>query len=341
MNTTVVSAKKAIGALCIVILLSAVFVPFAEARSSYYQNYDNTDTEVLLNQIYALMARLQSLQGNRGNTNSLYNRNFNVYRPKERAYVDAQYYYSGAYDYNIDVSTDDVNVDNNDTATFFGEVRLRNTPYAYVWFEFGTKGNLTEKTQRIKITDDESFEIEIRNLDSNRQYYVRAVAEDPSGYRTYGSLRGFETDNNWNNRFDNRWNNRWDDNNNNDNGNEIPNATTNNADNITDFSAMLRGEVEMNDTDNGLAFFVYGDDEDQVDEATDENSYSNIDEDGDSLQKVQVFSNLDADRIFSRTVSGLNDNTDYFFRMCVEYEDEGGDSTLECGNTESFETDSN
>ncbi len=95
----------------------------------------------------------------------------------------------------------------------------------------------------------------------------------------------------------------------------------------------------MNDFEDGLAFFVYGQDEDMVEEVADEDTYEDIDEDGDDLQKFQLTSSLDGSRRFWSTRSGLDEDTEYFFRICVEYEDEDDDETLECGSVESFTTD--
>jgi hypothetical protein len=52
-------------------------------------------------------------------------------------------------------------------------------------------------------------------------------------------------------------------------------------------------------------------------------------------------SGLDGIRTFWASISGLEDDSDYFFRICVEYEDEDNDTVLECGAVESFTTDEN
>ncbi len=40
-----------------------------------------------------------------------------------------------------------------------------------------------------------------------------------------------------------------------------------------------------------------------------------------------------------RRIVGLDDDTEYFFQICVEFEDDDDDETLECGGVEDFETD--
>src|SRR5690606_5339009 len=120
---------------------------------------------------------------------------------------------------------------------------------------------------------------------------------------------------------------------------DIPDVNTEDAEDVDEDSAELHGEVDMNDFEDGRVFFVYGQDESDIEDVEDEDSYSDVDEQGDDLQKVQVYSNLDNSRSFWVSVFGLDDDTDYYFRICVEYEDEDGDDTLECGSVEEFTTD--
>ena len=119
-----------------------------------------------------------------------------------------------------------------------------------------------------------------------------------------------------------------------------PDVETESARDIDDDSAELRGEVDMNDFNNGLVFFVYGEDEDQVEEIKDEyDEYRDIDEDGDDLQKFIVDRDLDDDENYRRVVSGLDEDTDYYFQICVEYEDDDDDEVIICGGVEEFKTD--
>lgn len=120
---------------------------------------------------------------------------------------------------------------------------------------------------------------------------------------------------------------------------DTPTVDTKSARNITDDSAQLRGEVDMEDFRNGRVFFVYGEDKNDVEDVEDEDSYNDVDEQGDDLQKVLIESDLDGDEEYSRTVYGLDDDTRIYFRICVEYEDNDDDDTLECGSVENFRTD--
>ena len=127
-----------------------------------------------------------------------------------------------------------------------------------------------------------------------------------------------------------------------DNDDDEVDVTTDSADNIEDNEAELRGEVDMNDFEDGEVFFVYGEDEDQIEDVEDDfDSYSDVDEDGDDLQKVKVDSGLDDDEEYEEIVTGLNDDTEYFYQICVGYEDEDDDDVITCGGVEHFETDGN
>lgn len=124
------------------------------------------------------------------------------------------------------------------------------------------------------------------------------------------------------------------------NNDDEPDLTTDSATNINRNDARLRGSVEMNDFEDGEVFFVYGTDEDQVEDIEDDyDSYRDIDKDGDRLQKVLVDSSLDGDEDYSYKVTGLKRDTEYFFQICVGFEDEDGDDVILCGGVEEFETD--
>ena len=313
MITTIVNIKKVVLGLFVAVLFFVSSAATAGATTYYYptstSSYD-AQIAALWQQVYALIAQLEAMGG--------------------VTTTPTPTYTNGNYD--VEVSTKDVDVDGDEEATFEGEVELDGAPYAYVWFEYGEGGFINEKTDRMKVTTDKTFTADVDDLDGDDRYYFRAVAEDPAGSRTYGQLDGFETDGT--NDDDD------DDNDDDDNDDEdIPEVHTDDVDDISDDEASIQGEVLMNDFEDGLAFFVYGEDEESVEDVTNEDTYSDIDEDGDALQKEQAYSNLDDDRTFMMTIFGLDDDTEYFYRMCVEYEDEDGDVTLECGSVENFETD--
>jgi hypothetical protein len=321
MVTTMKTAKKFLVGMVVAALCATAFAPSAFASQTYYyptyqtSGHNSAQIQALLNQLYTLIAQLQQMQG----SVSTY-----TYTPIKTHTYGQSYY--GSYD--VEVETVDFDVESDDTVTLTGEAELDDAPYAHVWFEYGEGGNITEESGSIKLTNDDEFDIEVDDLDEDERYYFRAVAEDPSGYRVYGDLMGFGTDENDDD----------DDDDSDDNDEDRPEAETQDAENIEEDSAELHGEVSMNDFEDGLVFLVYGEDEDLVEEVEDENTYGDIDEEGDDLQKVQVDSSLDDTRTYWTTVFNLNDDTDYYFRICVEYEDEDGDETLECGSVENFQT---
>ena len=121
-----------------------------------------------------------------------------------------------------------------------------------------------------------------------------------------------------------------------------PEVETDSADNIEHNEAELRGSVDMMDFEDGEVFFVYGTDEDAIEDVEDDfDSYDDVDEDDDDLQKVRVDSSLDGDDDYEETVTGLDADTEYFFQICVGYEDEDDDEVIVCGGVDDFTTDEN
>jgi hypothetical protein len=336
MITTFGKSMKGFAVLAIALLCAVAFAPAASAQTYYYPAYPtyqyqsySTHTaspaqiQTLLNQVYALLAQLQALQGGGNYTYT------HTTKPTSIKYTTGYDH----EDYDIEVDTEDVDV-NDDEATFTGSIELDDASYAHVWFQYGTDGDLDEETDDMKVTDDEDFEMDVDDLDEGDRYYVRAVAQDPSGYVTYGDILAFTAGNDDDDDED-------EDDDDDDNNDDIPEAITEDADDVDENGAEIRGEIEMNDFEDGLAFFVYGQDEDAIEDVEEEDSYSDVDSDGDDIQKFVLSSNLDDTRTFWSTISGLDEDTDYFFRICVEYEDEDGDDTLQCGDVESFTTEEN
>lgn len=311
------TTKKAILGLFVAIFIFSFATPFASAQTYFYtsqNSYSSPQIQSLLNQLQALMDQLQALRRGAGPV-----------VPHIRPLIPGHFLYGTD---RIDVSTDDADVESDDTVVLSGELDLDDASYADVWFEYGTDGDMDEDSDSLRLTEDDSFEIEIDDLDEDDRYFFRAVAEGPSGYRAYGAIKAFSTDEDED-----------DDDDDNDSDDEIPEVTTEDVEDVDENSAELHGEIDMNDFENGVAFFVYGEDEGNVADAADEDTYNDVDEDGDDLQKILLSSNLDDDRTFWSTISGLDDDTEHFFMICVEYEDEDGDDTLECGDVESFTTD--
>lgn len=223
-------------------------------------------------------------------------------------------------DSEVDVSTRSAIDIDTDEAKLRGYLDLNDSDEAEVWFEYGTsRSDLDDDTNEKTLDENDDFSMTIDDLDEDTRYYFRAVAEDEDGERDYGSILSFVTG---------------------DGDDDEPTATTYSATNIDEDSARLRGYVNMNDFNNGEVFFVYGENEDEIDDVeSDFDSYSDVDEDGDDLQKERVDSDLDSSESYTETVTGLDDNTDIYYRICVGYEDEDDDKVLECGQVRNFETD--
>lgn len=229
------------------------------------------------------------------------------------------------FDSEVDISTRTPTDIDSHEAVFRGRVLdFNNSDFADVWFEYGTsRSNLNRSTirERVDEDEDENFERRVTNLRSGTNYYYRAVGKDDEGDRDAGSTIRFRTDGSSRN-------------------DDEPNLNTRSAININDDSADLRGSVDMNDFNNGEVFFVYGEDEDEVQDVEDDfDSYSDVDEDGDDLQKVRVDSDLDGQESYEERVRNLDDNTKHYFSMCVGYEDEDDDDVIKCGSVLTFITD--
>ncbi len=166
--------------------------------------------------------------------------------------------------------------------------------------------------------EGDDFKKVVDDLREDTRYYFRACAENEDGNTISGAIKNFRTD-------DER-------------DEDKPEVETGSVRDIRDDSAELRGSVDMNDFRNGIVFFVWGEDEDNIDEVEEENEYSDISEDGEDLQKKRVDSDLDRDEDYRLDVDDLDEDTRHYFRLCVEYEDEDNDEVLECGDVEDFRT---
>lgn len=328
MNTNLtVPLKKAVLVVLTAGLVFLGFAPYARADRggipNYHANYrafqnpghqyyytsasyNTSELHEIINQLMIYLAQLRQLQD----------------------VDDSDYDYD---DSEVEVETLSPTDIDGDEATLHGEVTdFNSSSYATVWFQHGYSQSSLRNTNTAKIYDDEDgeFTLPLDNLTEDRTYYYRAVARDDDGDIDYGALRHFVTDDS-----------SYDDNDDYDYY-DAPDVETDSADDIDHNSATLSGSVSMNDFTDGLIFFVYGEDEDQIDDIEDDyDTYSDIDEDGDNLQKITVDSSLDDDDYYEEGISGLDEDTDHFFRLCVEYEDEDSDDVLTCGTTEDFTTD--
>ena len=228
-------------------------------------------------------------------------------------------------------SQDDIEVETvkatnieEDEARLHADIDWEDADRGYAWFEYGEdEDDLDEESSRKSVDDDDDdFSITIDDLDEDERYYFRAVVEDrDTDDIYYGDIESFRTDDDG----------RGDD--------DEPELDTEDADDIEDDSAELNGSVDMNDFKNGIVFFVWGEDEDQVKDVEDEDQYNDIDEDSEDLQKARVDLDLDGDDDYSYDIKHLDDDTRIYYTICVEYEDEDDDEVIDCGSVEDFRTD--
>ena len=301
--------KIVVGALVVVLFVATT------ATASAQTNYDLTRAS-LLAQIERLLIELIALENR--NTQVTYQ-----FRPT------AQVLGISNSNARIDVETLSAREVDRTEASVYGNVNLRGQSYADVWFQYGRDTGLGTDSDYGRMTsrNASSFRADIESLRSDTRYYYRAAARDSFGRSTYGRTLSFTTD-------DSRRNNnyRYND--------DEPEIDVDRADQITQRSAEISGDVDMNDFRNGVVFFVYGEDENQVEDiANDYDEYRDIDEDGDDLQIVRVDSDLDDREDYEITITNLDDDTEIFFTLCVEFEDEDDDQMIVCGNVEDFETD--
>ena len=314
--------KKLTTAFVACVLCFTFAAPTANAQT-YYYNYAPQSMEAQIAYLQGVVAQLIT---------QLQLRGFGV-----------QYQYQTGYDYryqnqnnwyglgfrvpksNVDVSTGYAKYSGGEV-TLHGEVDLGNASYAYVWFEYGVDDDdMNRDTRKVKRTRDGSFsaKINVNDLRDGKFYYYRAVAEDNDGKYDRGTIRSFYV------TGSSGSSSRYKD----------PVATTRNAKYVRSNSAELHGDVNMNDFKDGYVFFVYGEDERQIEDAEDEDRYRDIRQDGDNLQKVVADNDLDGNRSYWYRAWGLDYNTDHYYRICVEYEDDDDDKTLACGDVKEFKTD--
>ena len=320
------SLKKSFAGLFISALFVVALAPLASAQTYYYPvsyNQNNADIQSLVDQINTLLAQLQKMQS--VETSSNYHRYYSNNTDGNMHGTHYNRYYTSNND--LSVTTGTAEVDSSDSVILSGNVTLDNASYAKVWFEYGTNGNLDEETGSERVTRDGSFTITLSNINNNQQYYFRAVAETTDGVREYGTIKSFKTNSSYNRHYN--YNSH----------SSTPDVSTGSANNINRYNAELHGTIDMNDFGNGVGFFVYGENERSINAVENEDTYNNVSENGNSIQKVLLSSSLDSSRSFSATVSGLNRDSEHFFRICVAYKNDNNSKTLECGSVRSFTTD--
>ncbi len=93
--------------------------------------------------------------------------------------------------------------------------------------------------------------------------------------------------------------------------------------------------IDMRDTKDGRVYVLYGESQSDVTAASKE-EYGDIDENGDRLQKSRVAAGVIGSRKFVALIDDLDDNTDYFYAVCVSYD--GRRDGFVCTRVYSFTT---
>jgi len=193
---------------------------------------------------------------------------------------------------------------NGDEARLRGEVDP-NGLNTEVWFEWG-KGffSLDNDTNKQGVGNGQSiedFDYVIDNLDDDEIYYFRAVARNNEGI-DYGQTLSFRAD---------------------DNGGNGPDILDVDIDDIDEDSARLICEVDPNGEDTDV-WFEWDEDEDDVDDGRGEETNDTRIDGNENSQEVR------------RTITGLDEDTRYFFKCIAENRDGDDESSIH-----DFETDRN
>jgi hypothetical protein len=215
----------------------------------------------------------------------------------------------GGNNSDLDVRLDRIRSIDEDSARIEGEIHDEGRGDVRVWVEYDRsrndvlQGDGERETLSGRFDEDDEFDENITGLRDDTRYYVRVCGEDDAGYRDCSSVEDFRTD---------------DDGGSNNNDIDI---TVDAADDTTDDSADISGEVEDEGAGDVDIWVEIDEDEDDL-------------EDGDG-QRFFLGGGYDEDDDFGITISGLDDDTRYYFRACGE--DEDGDE--DCSPTRDFETD--
>ncbi|MBP6854738.1 MAG: hypothetical protein KBD26_00270 [Candidatus Pacebacteria bacterium] len=224
-------------------------------------------------------------------------------------YDDSESPYDGGDDASAPNTTTLSAVDvDEDSAVLRGEADANGDSIDNCWFEWGTNDavgdldNTEDASCSIGDDDTEEFSENLTGLSDGEDYYYRACAENAEG-TDCGSILHFETSTE-------------------DTGSDQePSVTTLSEDNVDEDSATLRGEVDANDDSVDSCWFEWG-----TNDAID---------DLDETENVSCSISSDDTEEFSETITGLDEDEDYYYRACAE-----SDLGEDCGSIMSFTTDS-
>lgn len=216
------------------------------------------------------------------------------------------------------------------SARFNGEIIAGETRNVY--FVYGTTASEVRCSNgyaskarptnwELNLSTGDRYFADVSGLYKNREYHYRACATN-DGFIAEGSLESFNTGGG-------------------SNGGDLPIATTEDERNVEKTSAELNGNINMNSVNDGDVFFVWGTDKSDVENASSENRYNDVRTDGEKIDKRKIRDDFDGEKDFELTVTSLDEDETYYYRICVEYEDYTNKDRLECGLVERFDTDGN
>lgn len=229
-------------------------------------------------------------------------------------------------------------VDEN-SATLRGQVDDGETQNVY--FNYSTNSNVSCRQgdgrtvrpndfDRLRNSTD-SFSVNIDDLRANTRYYFRACGTDRiSRDLVTGPREDFTTDAEESDPVEP----------------SNPNPNTSSLDVQTQqerqveiTSAQLRGRVDTGSVRDVDVFFVWGEDESDIEDVARENRYDDIREDGRNIQISRILrENFDGTDNFQLNVNGLSANERVYYRLCAEFEDSRGEDDIRCGDIEDFST---
>lgn len=205
----------------------------------------------------------------------------------------------------FDVNTNNAsNIDQN-SATLNGYISQTNNNTNYSrYFKWGTSSSNLNQTISISGTTNTSgnFSATVYNLNSNTNYYYQACAEQSNGSNTQcGQIRNFTTNYAGGNNS----------------GNVYVSVSTNNATNVGNNEATLRGSIDDAGGQNIRRYFEWG------------TSSSNL------YQTTTLSGTVGYAGSFSAVINNLNSNSTYYYRACAEQTNNGNRT---CGVIRNFTT---
>lgn len=205
-----------------------------------------------------------------------------------------------------DVDTRPATDVNKYTARMNGYIDANGT-YAYYWFEYG-ENSFSNNTADFSAAYGTSYpSFYLTGLQDDTDYKYQLCAKNGNTSRVCGGVEYFTTINDGGNGGGSE---------------DAPDVTTLSAEDEDEDSATLQGEADPNGDALTSVWFEWGEDEDDLDET----SY---------VSSSDYDDNEDTDTVdFEKKITGLDNDTEYFFRACAE-NSEGED----CGSVRSFTTD--